>query len=212
MACLSSAHGRFRRCDFLHRDVPAGPRRDGVPARLDRRRLHLRDPRGHVSQGRARGDPRAHRGCDARHRPLPPAGPPPTAAQHPRRPRGIRQRPVRRARPPQERLDRSGRRAPDVPGHRDGDRQGEEGRIRVHGRRRRGADRPGHRRHVPDDEPPLQPDGAARHVHREEHRHEPPGRDQDPGHRRRRLQVLVHGEGRRLGEQELSSSRRRRRC
>ena len=37
----------------------------------------------------------------------------------------------------------------------------------------------------------------------EEHRHEPAGRDQDLRRRRRRLQVPVHGQGRRLGEQEL---------
>jgi tartrate dehydratase beta subunit/fumarate hydratase class I family protein len=37
----------------------------------------------------------------------------------------------------------------------------------------------------------------------EEHRHQPAGRDQDLRHRRRRLQVPVHGQGRRLGQQEL---------
>ena len=61
-------------------------------------------------------------------------------------------------------------------------------------------------------------DGAARHVHREEHRHEPAGGDQDLGDRRRRLQVPVHGQGRRLGEQELplpgdqGAAQRGRRC
>ena len=40
-------------------------------------------------QGRARGDPPAHRGGDARHRPLPAARPPRPAAQDPRRPRGL---------------------------------------------------------------------------------------------------------------------------
>ncbi len=62
-------------------------------------------------------------------------------AQHPRRPGGQRQRPVRRPRPAEERGDRRRRRAADVPGHRHRDRQGQEGPVRVHRRRRRGRDR-----------------------------------------------------------------------
>ena len=160
-------------------------------------------PVGHLLEGRARGDPPAHGRSDARHRPLPALRAPPAAAQHPRRPRGLRQRPLRRPRPAEERSDRRRWRPADVPGHRHGDREGQEGPVRVHRRRRRGSHRPRHLRHLPDLEPALQPDGATRHVHREEHRHEPAGGDQDLGDRRRRLQVPVHGQGRRLGEQEL---------
>ncbi len=45
-----------------------------------------------------------------------------------------------------------------------------------------------------------------------EHRHQPAGADRDLRDRRRRLQVPVHGQGRRLGQQEPTSFRRPRRC
>ena len=60
-----------------------------------------------------------------------------------------------------------------------------------------------HLRDLPHEQPALLADGAARHVPREEHRHEPPGADRDLRDRRRRLQVPLHGQGRRLGQQEL---------
>ena len=41
------------------------------------------------------------------------------------------------------------------------------------------------------------------HVGRGQHRHQPAGPDRDLRRRRRRLQVPVHGQGRRLGQQEL---------
>ena len=54
-------------------------------------------------------------------------GPSGAAARHPRRPGGVGERPVRRARPAEERQHRRRRRAADVPGHRHRDRHGQEG-------------------------------------------------------------------------------------
>ena len=60
---------------------------------------------------------------------------------------------------------------PSLPGHRHGDHQGQEGPVRRRQRRRRrGASRPRRVRHLPDVEPALQPDGAAQHVGRGQHR------------------------------------------
>ncbi len=64
-------------------------------------------------------------------------------------------------------------------------------------------DRTRHRGHLPHQQSAVQPDGAAHDVRREEHRHQPAGRDQDLGDRRRHLQVPVHGQGRRQRQQEL---------
>ena len=133
----------------------------------------------------------------------PPPGPPRPDAGDRRRPRGERQRPVRRHRPVEERGDRGRRCAADVPGHRDGDRQGEEGPTGLHRRRRRGGHRPRRVRDVSDEQLALQPDGTDHDVRRAQHRQQPPGRDQDRGHRRRRVQVLVHRQGRRQRQQEL---------
>ena len=113
------------------------------------------------------------------------------------------QRPLRRPRPAEERGDRRRRRAADVPGHRHRDREGEEGPVRVHRRRRRGRDRRRRAGHVPHVQPALQPDGAADDVRRGQHRHQPARRDQDLRHRRRRVQVPVHRQGRRQRQQEL---------
>ena len=55
----------------------------------------------------------------------------PAAARHPRRPRGLGQRPLRGARPAEERQHRRRRRAADVPGHRHRHRQGQEGPVRA---------------------------------------------------------------------------------
>ena len=54
-----------------------------------------------------------------------------------------------------------------------------------------------------DGQPALLADGAAHHVGREEHRHQPPAQIEIVRDRRRHVQVPVHGEGRRLGQQEL---------
>ena len=83
-------------------------------------------------------------------------------------------------------VDRRRRRAADVPGHRHGDRQGQEGPVRLHRRRRRGGHRRGRPADVPDEQPALQPDGADHDVRGAQHRHQPAGRDQDLRRRRRR--------------------------
>ena len=126
----------FRYSDLL----PTGT--DDTPYRLvtDRGRLDLRGRRADVPAGRPRGDPAADRRGDARHHPLPAARAPRPAAQDHRRPRGVGQRPVRRARPAQERQHLRRRRAADVPGHRHRDRDGQEVRGRAHRRRRRRGD------------------------------------------------------------------------
>ena len=51
-------------------------------------------------------------------------------------------------------------------------------------------------------EPALLPDRGARHVRGDQHRHQPAGPDRHPGHRRRLLQVPLHGQGRRLRQQD----------
>src|SRR5690349_12394644 len=91
----------------LLRPAPDRARRDAVPAGDHRGRVDVRG-RGRRAEpdlpaGRPRGDPAAHRRGDARHRALPAARPPRPAAPDHRRPRGVGQRPVRRARPAQER-------------------------------------------------------------------------------------------------------------
>ena len=57
-----------------------------------------------------------------------------------------------------------------------------------------------------DREPALLAAGAARHVQGGQHRQQPAGADRDLRDRRRRLQVPLHGQGRRLGQQELPLS------
>src|SRR5262245_41275224 len=89
--------------------------RDALPPAHHRRRVHLRDARGPFRQGRAGRAHIADPGSDARHRPPAPARPPPAAADHPRRSRGLSQRPLRRPRPVEERQHRRRRGAPDVP-------------------------------------------------------------------------------------------------
>ena len=112
------------------------------------RRLDLDGVRGGrgggppLPRGRARGAARRHVRGDPRHQPPAAARAPPAAAPHPRRPRGVRQRPVRRPRPAPERLHRRRRHPADVPGHRHRDRDGQEGRAGPHRRRRRGGHQP----------------------------------------------------------------------
>ena len=113
----------------------------------------------------------------------------------------------------QEREHRGRRRAADVPGHRHRDRQGQEGPARAHRRRRRGGASPAASSTTYHDaQPALLADGAAR----------PCGTRRTPAptcrpqieiyaDRRRRLQVPVHGQGRRLGQQDATCSRRPRR-
>ena len=67
------------------------------------------------------------------------------------------------------------------------------------------ADQPRRLRRLHEAEPALLPDRAAHDVRREEHRHQPAGADRDlldPA-TASRVQVPLHGQGRRLGEQVL---------
>ena len=169
----------------------------------------------HVPRGRPRGAAAADRDGDARHRALPAPGAPGPAAPDPRRPRGQRQRPVRRARPAEERQHRRRRRAADVPGHRHRDRHGQARPARARPTARdEEAHRPRRLRRLHPAQPALLADGAAHDVGGEEHRHQPAGPDRALRRHRpgtRRLQVPVHGQGRRLGQQVASSTRRPRR-
>ena len=137
------------------------------------------------------------------HRPPAAAGHLRQLRDHPRRPRGVGQRPLRRPRPAEERLHLRRRRAAHVPGHRHRHRDGQAGPARPHRRRRRGRAGPRHPGDLRRRQPALLADGAAHDVGREEHRHEPAGPDRAVRDRRRRLLVPLHGQGGRLGQQEL---------
>ena len=117
--------------------------------------------------------------------------------------RSLSERPVRGPRPAQERVHRGRRGAAHVPGHRHRDRDGQARPARAHRRAGRGAHLARRLRRVHHAEPALLPARAADHVGREEHRHQPARADRDLRHRRGRVQVPVHGQGRRLGEQVL---------
>ncbi len=84
---------------------------------------------------------------------------------------------------------------------------GKRGRHVLDRRRRRGRDRARRIRRVHQTQPALLPDGATDHVGRAEHRLQPAGPDRavrrGPGRASGRLQVPVHGQGRRLGQQDL---------
>ena len=80
---------------------------------------------------------------------------------------------------------------------------GQAGRARAHRRRRRGGDRPRRLRHLSDVEPALLADGAARHVREVNTGNNLPAQIEIYATRRRRVPLPVHGQGRRLGEQEL---------
>ena len=73
-------------------------------------------------------------------------------------------------------------------------------------RRRRSRAGRGHPRRLRQEEPALQPGRAAVDVRGEEHRRQSAGADRDRRGRRGFLQVPVHGQGRRLGQQELPLS------
>ena len=121
---------------------------------------------------------------------------------HRRGPGGDRERPLRRLRPVEERQHRGRRRAADVPGHRHGDHHGQERPLHLDRGRRRGRARRGRARRVPEEEPALFAARAGQHVRGEEHQveHAGAGRDLRRG-QTRRLQVPVHRQGRRLGQQ-----------
>ena len=152
-------------------------------------------------QGGPGGHPDAHRGGVLGH--LPPAAPgtPEPAFRHPRRPGGLRQRPVCGHGFAEERQYRRGPGAAHVPGHGHRHRHGQEGRERLGGGRRRGGHFPGRRRHVRHRQSALFAIGALVHVRGEEHRQQPAGPDRALRGEGRRLQVPVHRQGRRLGQQ-----------
>ncbi len=134
------------------------------------------------------------------------------APRHPRRPRGLGQRPLRRLRSPEERQYRGRQDPADVPGHRHRHRPRQEGAARLDRRRRcRGA----RRRHPQDlyrDQSALQPGGAARHVRGGQYRRQSAGADRPLCRGGRRVQIPLHRQGRRLGQQDPFSSSRRQRC
>ncbi len=117
--------------------------------------------------------------------------------------RGLGQRQVRGAGAPEERQHLGRRRAADVPGHRHRHRHGQEGPGGVDRRRRRGRDRQGRLQDLHRDQPALLPGLADLDVQGSADRHQPAGADRHLCDRRRRLQVPVHRQGRRLGQQEL---------
>ena len=125
----------------------------------------------------------------------------------PRRPRGQRQRPVRRAGPAEERQYRRRRRAADVPGHRHGDRVRQEGPARLGGRRRGGGAGLGRAPHLHRDQPALFADGPAVDVRGGQHRQQPAGAVRHPGRPRRaprrRVPPDVRRQGRRQCQQDL---------
>ena len=191
--------------EFAYQELlPLGPDDTRVPPADHRRRVDGRGGRPPLPAGRAGG---AHaRWRREAMRDIAHLLRPATSQQlrgHPRRSRGVGQRPLRRARPAEERQHRRRRRAAHVPGHRHRHRDGQAGPARAHRRRRRGRHRPRHPRHLRRRQPALLADGAAHDVGGEQHRHQPAGPDRALRHRRRRLQVPVHGQGRRVGQQEL---------
>ena len=102
-------------------------------------------------------------------------------------------------------------RAAVLPGHRHRDGRRLEGPAGLDRSRRRGAPLEGDLEDLHRGEPPLLADGRAHDVRRGQHRQQPAGADRhlrDAGHG---VQVPLRGQGRRLGEQERISSRRRRR-
>ena len=70
----------------------------------------------------------------------------------------------------------------------------------------------GHPAHLHRDQSALQPAGAAQHVQGGQYRRQSAGADRPLCRRGRRIQIPVHRQGRRLGEQDLPLSSRPRRC
>ena len=108
------------------------PRRHAVSSKLTGDFVQTFEARGRTFlEVAARGADAADPDGDARHRAPAAAGPPRAAARDPRRPGGLGQRSVRRARAAQEREHRRRRRAAGLPGHRHRDRHGQEGPARA---------------------------------------------------------------------------------
>ncbi len=181
-----------------HPAVSAGRGQDAVSQDHQRRRAGRdRDGQGDAG-GDARGAARALGSRVRRHQSLSAAGTPRAASQDPRRPGGQRQRQVRGVRFSQERQHRRRRHPADVPGHRHRDHHGQEGLSRHHRGRRRGRIERGRARRLSAPQPALFAGGALVDVRGEEHRQQHARAMRDLRGRRRRLQVHVHGQGRRL--------------
>ena len=188
--------------DFAYSDMlPLGADDHRLPAGVDRGGVHHRGRGPEVLEGRAGGADPAHVGGHARHQPLPALRPPPAAPQHPRRPRGLGQRPLRGNRAAPERQHRGRRDPAHVPGHRHRGDHGPQGRAGAHLRRRRRSRLPGRVRHLPHVQPALLAARPARHVHGGQHPEQPARPDRDPLQAGRRLRAVLHGQGRRLGQQ-----------
>ena len=152
--CLTSTS---RRCS------PAAGRHVLSQALLGARR-HDEVQRPRRARGRA-GSPDLACGAGLpRHLPSAAARPPLPAAHHPRRSGGVVERPLRGPRAPEERQHRGQRHPADVPGHRHGDRHGQEGPESVDRRRRRGGHRARRLQDLHRDQPALLAGVAARHV------------------------------------------------
>ena len=157
-------------------------------------------------QDRARGaDPARGRGV-CRFGASAAAGSSGVAARGSRRPRGLAERPVRRLRPLKKRQHRRRQGLADVPGHRHRDRDGQKGPAGVDRGRRRGGDLGRHPPHLYRDQSALQPGGAVVDVRGGQHRRQSAGADRPLCRARRPIQIPVHRQGRRLGQQELSLS------
>ena len=119
-------------------------------------------------------------------------------------PGGLGERPLRRVRPAEERQYRGRQGTADVPGHRHRDRHGQEGPAGLDRRRRRGGAVRGHQAHLYRDQSALQPGGALVDVRGGQYRRQSAGADRPLCRAGRRVQIPVHRQGRRLGQQELS--------
>ena len=190
-------------------DVPAGRGPHALAAPAHRGRL---DGRGRRQAGGEGAGPRAGGpGLPGLQGGVPPAAarPPRAARQDPARPGGQRQRPLRRARPAEERQHRRRRRAAHVPGHRHRHRVRQEGPARLGGGRRGGGALLRRPPHLHRDQPALFADGAALHVRGGEHRQQPAGGVLHHGAARRRPAPRrraapdVRAEGRRQRQQDL---------
>ena len=198
---------------FLYAPMfPLAPLTHALEAAADRGRAHRHLRRRDRAAHRPRGAERT--GLPGLPRRVAPAAPRPSgaAARDPRRPRGVGQRPLRRARSAEERQHRRRRRAADVPGHRHRARVRQEGPARL-GRRQRGGGAVLRRApHLHRNQSALFADGAAVDVRGGEHRQQPAGAVRHHGRPgrgpRRRVPPDVRRQGRRLGQQDASCSRR----
>ena len=187
----------------LCRPAAHRPGRHGVPPDQLSRSHRAPGPRARVPGGRPRRADAADRVGHARHRAPAAARAPAPAALDPGRPGGQPERQVRRRRPAAQRLHRGRRGAAHVPGHRDRDRDGQARPAGADRRPRRRAHRPRRLRRLHHAQPALLPAGPADHVGGAQHRQQPAGPGRAVRDRRVGVQVPVHGQGRRVGEQVL---------